>query len=79
MTRKLRAKPHEECSEKQWHVKFYNNAVGEYAEAVNELRLGRGRTSKDDYAALLSASEKARLSAESARQELEEHIRMHNC
>jgi hypothetical protein len=67
------------CEEKHRLIEAYKSSVVNYATAVNDLNLTRGKISKVEYDRLLSNSETAREASETARLELGRHTRKHDC
>ena len=67
------------CDEKYRLIEAYKSAVANYATAVNDLNLTRGKISKVEYDRLLLNSEDAHLGSETARLELNHHSRTHGC
>ena len=67
------------CEQKVQLVELYRVAVANYYAAVSDLNLTRGKTSKTEYARLLSSAEAARMASEAARLGLGRHIKNHGC
>jgi hypothetical protein len=67
------------CEEKHKLIEAYKSAVVNYATAVNDLNLTRGKISTVEYDRLLLSSETTREASETARLELNSHTRKHGC
>lgn len=67
------------CEEKHKLIEAYKSSVVNYATAVNDLNLTRGKTSKAEYDRLLVSSETTREISEIARLALDRHTREHDC
>ncbi len=71
--------PHVHCEEKDRLLDLYMAAVARYSATVNDTAVTREKTSKREYDRLLSLSEEARSSAETARIALGRHTHKHGC
>jgi hypothetical protein len=67
------------CEEKHKLIEAYKSSVVNYATAVNDLNLTRGKTSTVEYNRFLLSSETARTASEKARLDLDRHSRKHGC
>jgi hypothetical protein len=67
------------CERQEQLLKLYKAEVSNYSAAVNDLKVTRGKTLKEENNLLLLLSENARKASERARRELELHIREHHC
>jgi hypothetical protein len=67
------------CEEKIRLLKAYDQTATDFAERVNTMNRDGGKTSKDEYETMLMAVERARLTSESARLALDQHVMTHRC
>jgi len=67
------------CEEKSRLLKIYTVALARFSVTTEDLNRVHGRTPKEEYDRLRSVSRNAWTSAESARLDLEGHIRKHDC
>jgi hypothetical protein len=67
------------CEEKTNLIEAYKASVVNYATAVNDLNLTRGKLSKHEYDLLLANSDSKREVSEKVRLELDRHTRQHGC
>ena len=67
------------CAEKTALLLTYSDATREYSEAVTELHERIGTIPRKEYERMHRQTEDARLSVETARVVMEEHVRQHGC
>lgn len=67
------------CEEKERLAKEYQTATAEFAEAVRQLHLMMGTSSKAEYERLQHASNEARIQSEHSRLAFEQHVAAHRC
>jgi hypothetical protein len=67
------------CTEKTALLLTYSDSARQYSEAVTELHERIGRLPRKEYQRMHRQTEDARLSVESARMLMEEHVRQHGC
>jgi hypothetical protein len=67
------------CSEKVRVTQNYDVATARFSEAVEELQLRLGTSTRTEYERLRRASDEARVKSEQARLELEQHLAIHDC
>jgi hypothetical protein len=67
------------CKEKERLVIEYEATVGQFAEAVAELKDKIGTLPKEEYQRLDRAADEHRMKSEQARLALEQHVAAHGC
>jgi len=67
------------CEQKGNLLGTYERAVREYHEKLGELHSKAATVNKSDYERLRTAVERARLTSEKVRFDLEKHVRRHRC
>ena len=67
------------CAEKTALLLTYSDSARQYSEAVTELHERLGTVPRKEYERMHLQTENARLSVESARTLMEEHVRQHGC
>jgi len=71
--------PNVVCEEKERLLTVYARASAELATAVADLKKNEGTSRKDEYDALVRASEDAHMRNEQARLAFERHQQDHKC
>jgi hypothetical protein len=67
------------CSEKVRLTRDYDAATTKFSEAVNQLQLRLGTSTRAEYESLQRISVESRAKSEEARLSLERHMADHNC
>jgi hypothetical protein len=67
------------CVQKVALLEAYNAVTKQYADALMNLNLKIGVSSRTDYAAMYRIVESLRIDAADLRRELEFHVRNHRC
>jgi hypothetical protein len=67
------------CDEKLRLRNLYNAAAEKFASAVNNVNVGRGKTTKEEYDRLRAIVDAARNKRNSAHLDLDRHTREHGC
>jgi hypothetical protein len=67
------------CEEKAHLVRDYDNATLAFSNAVQEMHLKIGTSTKEEYQRLERISHEARVKSEQTRLTLEQHIATHRC
>lgn len=67
------------CAEKERLVQDYEATTTKFAEAVREIQMRIGTSTRSEYERLQRASDEARVRSEQARLALEQHVAAHKC